>query len=110
MVPHDAVRKNSHGDSDGGFRDNEQKCAEVTGLVEQRLAMIATVENVLHKAVGRNALTSRHATAQSTSMPGRREKGTVPFSATGNGDCPLYQDRPTMSPDGVRVMVSAAGV
>jgi len=52
VVPHDAVRKNSHGYPAGRFGEHQEERAKVAWLVKQRLAVIAAIENVLHKTVG----------------------------------------------------------
>src|SRR3954469_2276172 len=83
MVPHDAVRKNSHRDASRGVRHSAQERVEVSRLVKQRLSVIAAVENMLHKTVGRNACMSRHAGGQSIRMPpppdrAQTKTGTVP--------------------------------
>ena len=60
MVPHDAVRKNSHRQTTVDFGYHREEGAKVLRLVKQRLTMVATVENVLHKAVWRNATMPGH--------------------------------------------------
>src|SRR3982750_2409290 len=83
MVPRDAGRKNSHRDANRGVRNGAQEGVEVSRLVKQRLSVIAAVENMLHKTVGRNACMSGHAGVQSIRMPpppdrAQAKTGTVP--------------------------------
>lgn len=51
MVPHDAVRKNSHRDPTGGLGNREEESLEVAWFVKQRFAVVAAIENVLHKTI-----------------------------------------------------------
>src|SRR3954471_1522957 len=96
MVPHDAVRKNSHRDASRGVRNSAQERVEVSRLVKQRLSVIAAVENMLHKTVGRNACMSGHAGVQSIRMPpglgpgSSQKRGQSPFVWARNRDSPRF--------------------
>jgi hypothetical protein len=96
VVAHDAIGEDSHWDVVRNFCNDREECAKVARLEEHRLAMIAAIDNVLYKTVGRHATMSRHATTLSrfvpsemTGLPLRPKWRLSPFFAEYCG-CPLF--------------------
>ena len=50
VIPHDAERDQPHPEAVDGFFENREKCQVILTLVEDDLAAIAAVDNVMHEA------------------------------------------------------------
>jgi hypothetical protein len=51
VIPHDAVGENPHGNSGRGFGHKCKERREIGGLMEDRFAVIAAIDDVLNEAV-----------------------------------------------------------
>ena len=51
MIPHDAIGDDTHGDPFRGFSHKGNECSEIAGLVKDRFAVVAAIDDVLNEAV-----------------------------------------------------------
>jgi hypothetical protein len=82
VIPHDAVGEDAHGNAARCLVDEVEKGVKIGRFVKNRLSMVAAIHDVLHEAVRRHAVVSRHARPPVNFRAGtaaRELKGTAPF-------------------------------